>query len=90
MLFQSSDNTVAWQRFTPTGPVALLPLTKSLSSLVWTTSNSEADRLRKLNDERFVDELNTALVDINKLKENSSTQIKFWLFSGIIRTKMIL
>lgn len=55
------DNVTAWQRFLPSGPVAILPLDPTTSSLVWTVDKEDAPRLIKMDEELFVESLNTAL-----------------------------
>ena len=50
------DN-IAYERFTPQGPVALLPEGPRGFALVWTASPEEATRLAALPDEPFLNEL---------------------------------
>ncbi|WP_176465100.1 2-octaprenyl-3-methyl-6-methoxy-1,4-benzoquinol hydroxylase [Pseudomonas sp. Irchel 3E20] len=54
----------AWQRFTDTGPLAFLPLTRDgqqdWCSIVWSTTPSEAERLMTLDEEAFCRELERA------------------------------
>ncbi|XP_039459698.1 ubiquinone biosynthesis monooxygenase COQ6, mitochondrial isoform X2 [Oreochromis aureus] len=59
-LSEPTENNVAWQRFLPTGPIAMLPLSDMHSSLVWSTSHSLAEELLALDEERFVDAINSA------------------------------
>lgn len=59
-LSEATENNVAWQRFLPTGPIAMLPLSDTESSLVWSTSHHLAEELMELGDESFVDAVNSA------------------------------
>lgn len=57
----AAHHDVAWQRFLPTGPLALLPLPDpSQSSLIWSTTTSAAEHLRGLSDPEFSAALNQA------------------------------
>lgn len=57
---EASGNNVAWQRFLPSGPIAMLPLTDTLSSLVWSTNIEHAKELLRMDPETFISELNDA------------------------------
>jgi 2-octaprenyl-3-methyl-6-methoxy-1,4-benzoquinol hydroxylase len=50
----------AWQRFLPGGPLAVLPCTDGLSSIVWTLPDAEAGRLLAADDEAFSREVTDA------------------------------
>ncbi|KAI1105484.1 ubiquinone biosynthesis hydrox [Jackrogersella minutella] len=51
---------IAYQRFLPTGPVAMLPLPGNLSTLVWSTTPSNAALLKRLSPKDFVALVNAA------------------------------
>lgn len=67
----------AYQRFLPTGPIALLPLPDNKASLVWSTTPAHAARLKSLSPEDFVASVNAAFrlmpVDIDYMLSPSST-----------------
>ncbi|TAA28120.1 UbiH/UbiF family hydroxylase [Pseudoxanthomonas winnipegensis] len=50
----------AWQRFLPTGPLAVLPCTQGRSSIVWTLPQAEAARVLALEEAAFSRELTLA------------------------------
>ncbi|KQO00539.1 2-octaprenyl-3-methyl-6-methoxy-1,4-benzoquinol hydroxylase [Stenotrophomonas sp. Leaf70] len=54
------NEATAWQRFLDTGPLAVLPVDKHRSSIVWTLPDAEAERVLALGDEAFGRELTNA------------------------------
>ncbi|GAB1601316.1 ubiquinone biosynthesis monooxygenase COQ6, mitochondrial-like [Argonauta hians] len=58
---EPTENNVAWQRFLPSGPIALLPLSQTQSSLVWSTDKKHAEELVSMDADVFVDAVNNAL-----------------------------
>jgi 2-octaprenylphenol hydroxylase len=56
-----SHQHTAWQRFLATGPLAFLPLANNnISSIVWSTTAEEAERLNELTEDDFNAECETA------------------------------
>ena len=54
---EKSHNNVAYERFWPSGPFAILPLTDNRCNIVWTAPHEEAKALAALDDDRFLEEL---------------------------------
>ncbi|TQS39219.1 hypothetical protein Golomagni_00256 [Golovinomyces magnicellulatus] len=75
---KASDLKTAYQRFLPTGPVALLPLPENYSTLVWTTTVERASHLKNLSANDFVAMVNAAfrlsLADLSYMHTIESTQ----------------
>lgn len=54
---------ITWQQFTPTGPLAFLPLSGENASLVWYNTPDNVKRLMQLDDDRFLQELTATFPD---------------------------
>jgi len=51
---------VAYERFTPTGPLALLPMSEGRLGLVWTVDHDSAQAVAALSDAAFLERLQSA------------------------------
>jgi ubiquinone biosynthesis monooxygenase Coq6 len=54
------ESKIAYQRFLPTGPVAMLPLPGDYSTLVWSTTPALAAHLKTLSPKDFIAMVNAA------------------------------
>ncbi|MCU7842568.1 MAG: 2-octaprenyl-6-methoxyphenyl hydroxylase [Candidatus Thiodiazotropha sp. (ex Monitilora ramsayi)] len=54
-----SHDGVAYERFTDSGPLAMLPMTEARVSMVWTARDEQVDDLMSLTDQAFLDRLQT-------------------------------
>lgn len=72
----------AWQRFLPTGPLAFLPLTDGMSSIVWSTSAVHAKHLLEMDEMRFATELQSSIENmlgkIEFVAQRASFPLKFF------------
>ncbi|KAE9592136.1 putative FAD-binding domain, ubiquinone biosynthesis hydroxylase UbiH/COQ6 [Lupinus albus] len=57
----ASENRCAWQRFLPTGPIALLPMGDKFSNIVWTMNPTESNNRKSICEEAFLKDVNSAL-----------------------------
>ncbi|HET9694047.1 MAG TPA: 2-octaprenyl-6-methoxyphenyl hydroxylase [Steroidobacteraceae bacterium] len=57
---QRFHDHVAYERFTPAGPIAILPLTDGRCGMVWTVRPAEVARLVALSDDDFLAEFQRA------------------------------
>ncbi|KAG8527005.1 uncharacterized protein KY384_008434 [Bacidia gigantensis] len=74
-----SDHATAYQRFLPSGPIALLPLPNGHATLVWTTTLEQAARLKSLSSGDFLAMVNAAfrlsVIDIDFMFTQTSGQL---------------
>ncbi|MGD2083830.1 MAG: 2-octaprenyl-6-methoxyphenyl hydroxylase [Chromatiales bacterium] len=54
---QADHRGTAYERFTDTGPLAMLPLTQGRCALVWTVRDEEVEEIMGLEDSRFLQRL---------------------------------
>ena len=59
-LSEEPEAKIAYQRFLPTGPAALLPLSGPYATLVWSTTPENAAKLKRLSQDDFVSMVNAA------------------------------
>lgn len=57
-----TENQTAWQRFLPSGPLALLPMGKKFFNIVWSTTPEKASELKEMTEDDFIKSVNNALV----------------------------
>jgi 2-octaprenyl-6-methoxyphenol hydroxylase len=57
---QRFHDHVAYERFTPQGPLALLPVSEGRVGLIWTFTPEVAEQVRDLDDAAFLDRLQQA------------------------------
>jgi 2-polyprenylphenol 6-hydroxylase len=82
---QFPHHGVAYQRFLSTGPLAMLPLTDNLCSIVWSADDAEADRLMALDDAVFLQELQLSFGPLLGVLEDVGERAAFPLRSQLAK-----
>ncbi len=54
---QAPRNDIAFERFWPDGPMAVLPLPENRCHIVWTAPHAEAEAIQKLDEREFLTQL---------------------------------
>jgi 2-octaprenyl-3-methyl-6-methoxy-1,4-benzoquinol hydroxylase/2-octaprenylphenol hydroxylase len=84
----------AWQRFLPTGPLALLPLADGRSSIVWSLPDAEAAHVLALDDDGFRDALGVAsdfrLGPIGKVSRRAAFPLRLKLADRYEAERLVL
>lgn len=84
----------AFERFTPNGPLAFLPLSGGRMAVVWTMSHEDAARVSALNDDDFRRELQTAfghrLGRIDRIGERVAYPLTRVRSDAVIGTRSVL
>ncbi|QDP00442.1 2-octaprenyl-6-methoxyphenyl hydroxylase [Thalassotalea sp. PS06] len=84
----------AFERFSETGPIAMLPMTDNRCSLVWTLSPQQAQDHMALTDEEFADTLQAAFGDwlgpFTKIGKRQSFGLKLVHAKQITQHRMAL
>jgi len=60
---KSAQQDITWQQFTPTGPLAFLPLSGSSASLVWYNTPANIKALLRLSEDEFLAQLESTFPD---------------------------
>ncbi|MFV1922383.1 MAG: FAD-dependent monooxygenase [Methylotenera sp.] len=79
---------IAYERFTPTGPMALLPNGDRDFSLVWTGEKTKIDRLIELEEVTFLEELHSAFGDRVGRFLSIGKRLSFPLVKSELKTKV--
>lgn len=91
---EKNHENKAFERFTESGPLALLPLTRNRMSLVWCNTPESANRLLGLDEQRFTealqDEFGYRLGRIRKVGERHSYPLALHVAHKPYRQRVLL
>ena len=84
----------AWQRFLPSGPLAVLPFSNGRSSIVWTLPEEEAHQMLSVEDAAFSDALTNAFAGrlgaMNVVSKRAAFPLRRQLAETLYSKRMLL
>lgn len=87
-------NNVAYERFTPSGPLALLPLTENRSALIWSVPEDQIEQRLAMSDRQFSvlleQEFGTRLGPITKVGQRASYPLSLMRVTDQVRPGLVL
>lgn len=83
-----THQNTAWQRFLSTGPLAFLPISEKLCSIVWTLPSERAEELMHVSPEMFCISLDSAFAGILGKTELMSERASFPLKRQLAKTML--
>ena len=87
-------NNVAYERFTDTGPIAFLPMTRNRCSVVWTLPVNQADKLMRLGDDEFLQQLQQRfgfrLGPLQKLGNRQAYPLRLIESTQVVRNRVVI
>jgi 2-polyprenyl-6-methoxyphenol hydroxylase-like FAD-dependent oxidoreductase len=91
---RNGHHNIAWERFTPEGPLALLPQTQQRLGVTWCVNSARAERLMALDDRAFMAELREAaggeLGDLIKVGQRHTYPLALTLSDEQIRSRVVV
>ncbi|KAN0027852.1 hypothetical protein ACTFIV_009676 [Dictyostelium citrinum] len=77
----TKENKTLFQRFLPTGPIALLPLANGYANIIWSTNLMHAQYLLELDDESFLQQVKDSFLKSPSTSNSSFFEIASDLFN---------
>jgi 2-octaprenyl-6-methoxyphenol hydroxylase len=94
LLSQKPINNVAYERFTTSGPLALLPIADNRTAFVWTLPPAEAELVLRLPDKAFTQRLRTEfggrLGEFSKVGRRAAYPLVLSKANGIVGQRGVL
>lgn len=94
LTFENPNKNMAYERFTASGPLAILPLHENDANLVWTVASASTEKLLNLSDTQFLhsiqQEFGWRLGRILKVGKRYAYPLRLLKVSQLTRSRIVL